>query len=139
MRDRIDAAMMGRLVADQFPHWAHLPVAAVEPGGWDNRTFTLGHELMVRLPSDAGYAPQVPKEHRWLPYLAPRLPLPIPVPVARGEPGCGDPYEWSIYSWLGGDTARPDRIADLVEFARDLGSFLVALQAIDVSSGPPPG
>ena len=75
-----------RLVAAQFPQWAHLPVRAVEEDGWDNSTFRLGDELTVRLPGGAQYALQVAKEQRWLPVLAPRLPLPIPVPVAQGDP-----------------------------------------------------
>ncbi|HEX7209388.1 MAG TPA: phosphotransferase [Propionibacteriaceae bacterium] len=88
MRD-IDAALVTRLVQRQFPQWADLPITAAEPNGWDNRTFRLGRELLVRLPSAERYAAQVRKEHRWLPVLAPHVPLPIPVPVAMGEPGEG--------------------------------------------------
>ena len=75
---------------------------AVEVDGWDNRTFRLGDDLTVRLPSGDWYALQVEKEQRWLPVLAPRLPLPIPAPVAKGEPGEGYPYAWSVYRWLDG-------------------------------------
>ena len=78
---------MSRLVASQFPQWADLPVREVSLQGWDNRTFRLGDELSVRLPSAAGYVPQIEKEHRWLPRLAPCLPLPIPVPIAKGQAG----------------------------------------------------
>ena len=62
----IDAPLVRQLIAEQFPQWADLPVRAVQPNGWDNRTFRLGDELSVRLPSAAGYAPQVEKEARWL-------------------------------------------------------------------------
>ncbi|MDG4766168.1 phosphotransferase [Solwaraspora sp. WMMD406] len=55
-------------------------------GGWDNWTFHLGPDLLVRLPSAAEYALAVDKEHRWLPVLAARLPLPVPTPVAKGKP-----------------------------------------------------
>src|SRR5205807_989280 len=82
--------------------WAGLPVQPVAHGGWDNWTFHLGTEMLVRLPSAAEYALAVGKEHRWLPVLAPRLPLPIPVPLAMGEPGAGYPYPWSVYPWLDG-------------------------------------
>jgi len=74
----ITPALVSRLLAAQFPHWAHLPVAPVELDGWDNTTFRIGAELAVRLPSADVYVPQVEKEHRWLPILAPQLPLPIP-------------------------------------------------------------
>jgi aminoglycoside phosphotransferase (APT) family kinase protein len=111
----------------------------VADGGWDNWTFTLGRRMSVRLPSAAEYALAVGKEHRWLPALAPRLPLPIPVPLAKGEPGAGYPHPWSIYRWLDGEPAGPDRIADPVRFALDLAGFLAALQSVDPTGGPRPG
>ncbi len=138
-RDDIDAALVRRLVAGQFPQWAHLPVVPAEPNGWDNRTFRLGPELSVRLPSAAGYVAQVAKEHRWLPRLAPHLPLAIPFPIALGQPAHGYPWQWSIYRWLEGETAAVERIADLSEFATTLAGFLVALQQVDPTGGPPPG
>ncbi|MER9210276.1 phosphotransferase, partial [Mesorhizobium sp. M0771] len=74
----IDTDLVRRLVNAQFPQWRHLPVSPVTFGGWDNRTFHLGNDMTLRLPSAAPYALQVEKEHRWLPRLAPLLPLPIP-------------------------------------------------------------
>ncbi len=135
-RDDIDAALVRRLIASQFPQWADLPITLAEPPGWDNRTFRLGVDLSVRLPSAEGYTPQVGKEHRWLPLLAPRLPLPIPVPLALGRPAEGYPWNWSVYPWIDGDAASDERIDDMNEFARDLAGFLVALQRIDPAGGP---
>ncbi|WP_353000624.1 phosphotransferase [Mesorhizobium sp. M1295] len=104
----IDAALVRRLIAAQFPEWADLPVEPVEPGGWDNRTFRLGDRMSVRLPSAAAYVAQVEKEHRWLPRLAPHLPLPIPVPLARGAPGEGYPWppRWPAFSLRRPDPSR---------------------------------
>lgn len=135
----IDVALVERLIATQFPQWAHLPIRPVEAGGWDNRTFHLGEELSVRLPSAERYRLQVEKEHRWLPRLAPCLPLPIPVPLAMGVPAEGYPWHWSVYRWLEGEVATVEGIADLTRFAAELGQFLVALQGIDPTGGPPPG
>jgi aminoglycoside phosphotransferase (APT) family kinase protein len=95
--------------------------------------------MSVRLPSAAAYAHQVDKEQRWLPQLAPRLPLAIPTPLARGGPGEGYPWPWSVYRWIEGDAAARDRIASLPRFAVDLARFLVALQRVDAGEGPPPG
>jgi aminoglycoside phosphotransferase (APT) family kinase protein len=133
-RAGIDAALVRRLLAAQFPQWQHLPVRPVELDGWDNRTYRLGDRMAVRLPTDAGYAPSVAKEHRWLPVLAPRLPVPIPVPLAIGKPGEGYPFEWSIRRWLAGEPAAPDRIGP--GFATALADFLLALQDIDATDGP---
>jgi aminoglycoside phosphotransferase (APT) family kinase protein len=128
-----------QLVAEQFPRWADLPVRPVADGGWDNYTFHLGSRMSVRLPSAAEYALAVDKEHRWLPVLARQLPLPVPVPLAQGEPGAGYPFAWSVCPWLDGEPARVERIADPVRFAVELAGFLAALQRVDVSDGPRPG
>ncbi|WP_329104150.1 aminoglycoside phosphotransferase family protein [Micromonospora sp. NBC_01699] len=135
----IDVALVRRLVRAQFPRWAQLSIRPVESGGWDNRTFHLGDEMTVRLPSGPGYEPQVAKEHRYLHKLAPHLPLPIPTPLALGVPGEGYPLNWSVYGWIEGEIAGLDRIRDLTEFATDLAGFLNTLQRVDASDGPPPG
>jgi aminoglycoside phosphotransferase (APT) family kinase protein len=127
------------MIAAQFPQWADLPVTPVEPGGWDNRTFRLGERMSVRLPRAERYAQQIEKERRWLPRLAPLLPLPIPVPIAHGAPYGGYPWRWSIYSWLPGEAAAVERIADLTAFAVSLAQFLNALQRIDPADGPAAG
>ena len=135
----IDDALVRRLVTSQFPQWADLPVRPVAVSGWDNRSFHLGEYLIARLPSAQDYAVQVEKEQRWLPRLAPFLPLPIPAPLAIGEPAEGYPWRWSIYRWMEGQTAAPEGIADLRDFATSLAQFLGALQSIDATGGPPPG
>jgi aminoglycoside phosphotransferase (APT) family kinase protein len=135
----INVSLVCRLVAAQFPQWAGLPITPALPQGWDNRTFRLGAHIAVRLPSAAAYELQVEKEHRWLPKLAPHLPLPIPVPLAKGAPTDGYPWQWSVYRWLEGETATVERIADLRQFATALAQFLTALQRIDSAGGPPPG
>jgi aminoglycoside phosphotransferase (APT) family kinase protein len=135
----IDEELARRLIAGQFPQWADLAIAAVEFGGVDNRTFRLGEDLTVRLPSGEWYALQVSKEQRWLPRLAPRLPLPIPTPVAEGQPDDGYPFSWSVYRWLDGENASEETIGDPPAFATTLASFLRALRSVDATGGPAPG
>jgi aminoglycoside phosphotransferase (APT) family kinase protein len=132
----IDVALVRKLIAGQFPQWADLSVKPVEFGGWDNRTFHLGEQMTVRLPSAEEYVPSIEKEHCWLPKLAPLLPLPISVPLAKGKPAQGYPWHWSIYKWLDGETVSVERIADLCKFATALAEFLVALQRIDSTGAP---
>ncbi|MDH6213889.1 aminoglycoside phosphotransferase family protein [Streptomyces pseudovenezuelae] len=134
----IDAPLVRRLLAAQFPHWADLPVAPVPLSGMDNATFRLGDDLSVRLPRYARWVGQVEREHRWLPRLAPQLPLTVSEPVARGEPGEGYPYPWSVYRWLEGETATTANLADPVRTAHDLAGFLRALQGADPTGGPGP-
>ena len=135
----IDASVARGLVGSQFPQWASLPVTPVEYDGWDNRTFRLGDDMSVRLPSAECYAGQVAKEHRWLRRLAPHLPLAIPSPLAMGIPAEGYPWHWSVYRWLEGESANLRHVDDLQEFATTLARFLVSLHQIDPTGGPRPG
>ncbi|WP_225430035.1 aminoglycoside phosphotransferase family protein [Deinococcus detaillensis] len=128
--------MVSRLIAGQFPQWASLPVKPVEVSGWDNRTFRLGERMSVRLPSAEGYTPQVAKEQRWLPFLAPLLPLPIPTPLGLGAPAEGYPWPWSVYGWLEGESAVSAPISDLARVAWQMAHFLNVLQSLDAESGP---
>lgn len=135
-----DASLVGRLLASQFPGWADLPVTPVPSTGTDNAIYRLGDDMAVRLPRIQRAAGQrVDKEHQWLPRLGPRLPLAIPVPLAKGTPAEGYPWRWSVCRWLAGETATIERIADPRQAATDLAQFVAALQRIDPTGGPLPG
>lgn len=135
----INVELVTKLIRTQFPQWADLPITPVEKGGYDNFTFHLGDEMSVRLPRDEGHAPQVEKEALWLPKLGPQLSLPIPVPLAKGEPSEEYLFYWSVNHWIEGETLRRDNITDMNALAVDLASFLKELQAVDASDGPPGG
>ena len=132
--DEVDISEMlvHSLLKHQFPEWAGLRLVSVPASGTDNVMFRLGDDLVVRLPRRPGSA--ILKEHRWLPWLAPRLPLTIPAPVALGRPGEGYPLAWSISRWLPGS----HNISDLSGAAAALGEFVAAMQEIEVPPGAPP-
>lgn len=132
----IDPPLVSRLLAAQFPQWADLPLRPVASAGTDNAIYRLGDSLAVRLPRIHWAVPQVAKEHHWLPRLAPLLPLTIPVPLAKGEPGAGYPYPWAIHRWLPGQNSTLERIADPCQTASQLAQFITALQRIDITGGP---
>ncbi|MGW6270662.1 aminoglycoside phosphotransferase family protein [Streptomyces sp. NPDC055060] len=134
----IDTHLVRRLLAAQFPRWADLPVTAVPRSGMDNATYRLGDDMSVRLPRYRRWVGQVEAEQRWLPWLAPQLPLTVPEPLGRGEPGEGYPFPWSVYRWLEGDTATTDSLADPLRAAADLAGFVTALRHIDPTGGPGP-
>ena len=121
----IDVSLVRALLQQQHPDLAVLPLTDIG-GGWDNRVFRLGTELAVRLPCRSESAGLVEHEQRWLPAIAPLLPVAIPVPVRIGRPGSGFPWRWSVVPWLPGTSAleSPYQAADL---ARTLGRFLHAL------------
>ncbi len=90
-------------------------------------------------PARIGPAGRLEKERRWLPRLAPSLPLAVPVPLAEGAPTEGYPFAWSVYTWLQGENATFENITDLSRLATDLAQFVADLQRIDPSGGPEPG
>jgi len=135
----VNEPLVRALIAEQFPQWAGLSVKAVSEGGWDNRTFLVGSELLARLPSGADYEPQVHREQRWLPHLRALLPLEIPEPLALGQPGHGFPWVWSVYRWIPGATSSSSPPTDKRQFAVDLAAFLSALHRVPAEDGPAPG
>jgi aminoglycoside phosphotransferase (APT) family kinase protein len=137
--ERLTEQLAAGLIAEQFPAWADLRVELVVPGGHDNRTFRLGPELTIRLPTDDGYIPGERKEHEWLPRLAPSLPLQIPEIVAIGEPTEVFARPWSVRRWIPGETASASRIADMSAFARGLGEFLAEFRTVDSTGAPAAG
>ena len=133
---RIDTALVRALIADQFPQWAELDVRPVAKSGWDNRTFHLGNQMTVRLPSAERYAQQAGKEHRWLTHLTPHLPLPIPEILGKGCPCTIYPFDWSVVRWLEGDTLASQPAETQQSTARDLAGFLNALRATPTKDAP---
>jgi aminoglycoside phosphotransferase (APT) family kinase protein len=135
----IDVALVRRLVGAQFPNWAALPIEPVPFFGTDNAIYRLGTDMTLRLPRREQDTGRLQKERRWLPRLAPLLPLDVPVPLAAGEPAEGYPFAWSIYRWLEGEAATVERIGGSRQAAVDLAGFIAALQRVDPTDGPPPG
>lgn len=131
----LDEALVRRLIAAQFPVWADLPVRRVEPSGTVNAIFRLGDELVARLPRRDGPAAPDTVAFEWLPRLAARLSLDVPVPVAQGSPGAGYPWFWEIHTWLDGE-ARPVAELDAVQAALDLAAFLSELRRVSPAGAP---
>lgn len=122
----IDEPLVAGLLAAQCPELAALPVRIVA-NGWDNTIARVGEQWLVRLPRRAAAAELVVNEQRWLPTLAPQLPLDVPVPWFCGTPDHQYPWAWSVCRWLPGDTAADSPPTDLGATAVVLASFIEAL------------
>jgi aminoglycoside phosphotransferase (APT) family kinase protein len=122
----IDLPLVGRLLADQHPDLAGLPLCEIAHG-WDNVMVRVGDAWTARLPRRELAVPLVRNEQRVLPQLAPRLPLAIPVPERIGAPACGYPWPWSLSRFLPGRIAAVAPPADPEAAAETLGAFLAAL------------
>jgi aminoglycoside phosphotransferase (APT) family kinase protein len=132
----VDEALVRRLLAEQFPEWAELPLQRIEPSGTVNTIFRLGDGLSVRLPRRKGPTEPGSVELEWLPKLAPQLPVEVPAPVAQGRPGGDYPWFWEIHSWVEGKIVPVEEI-DAVQAARDLAALVEALRRIDPAGAPP--
>jgi len=130
-----DEALVGRLIAEQFPQWAGLPISPVDSYGTDHDIYRIGEHLAARLPRIGWATAQAELERRWLPRLAPHLPLAVPVQLAMGRAALGYPFDWSVYEWLPGTSASADGADE--QTAVDLAAFIRALRGVDTTGAPP--
>jgi aminoglycoside phosphotransferase (APT) family kinase protein len=132
----IDIALVERLLAEQFPHLAEMPITLVHSTGTVNVLYRLGDEFSVRLPRLTSWAGSIENEWTWLPKLAPYISLNIPKPLALGRPTHEYPCPWAIYEWLDGSPYREDLIDDERQVAGDLANFILQLRSVDRRGAP---
>src|SRR5919197_1288968 len=127
-----DAALVRRLLKDQMPHWADLPISELPLGGTDNALYRLGDEMLVRLPRIDWAVAAIAKEQEWLPRLAPLLLVEIPAPLALGEPRDTYPWPWSVYRWLDGEDPSINLEINRDGLRPDVVRFIDALRRVDL-------
>lgn len=117
------------LVREQFPALGR----TVEPfgSGWDNTAYLIDGALVFRFPRREIAVPFLGREAHALPRLAPRLPLPIPVPLWVGEPTERFPWPFAGYRRIAGRTLDAVELSaeDRRAAAPVLAAFLKALHA----------
>lgn len=139
-RVEADAALVRRLLREQLPQFADLPVVAVAVQGNDNRTFRLGDDLTVRLPSHQRYAAGIAKEDAALPLLRRHLSTRVPEVVATGRPSPAFGMPFSVRRWLPGTALDATAaVVDDEQLAADVGAFLRELRAAPTAGGPAGG
>jgi len=122
----VSDSVVQRLVRDQRPDLGDCPLARVA-NGWDNATFRLGDDLVVRMPRRDEAVPLILHEQRYLPGIAIRSPVPVPVPVYAGRPTPDFPWPWSVVRWVPGVPAVDAGPADRAPAADGVAAFLTAL------------
>ncbi|NMM23357.1 MAG: aminoglycoside phosphotransferase family protein [Phycicoccus sp.] len=133
----IDGDLVARLVAEQFPELADLPITAFRSTGTVNAIYRIGDHLCARLPRMMEWAPDLDREWHWLPQLAPHLSLRVPEPVGKGHPTSSYPFAWAIYGWIDGQPYAGELVDDERQAARDLAQFVVELRTMDPAVGAP--
>jgi aminoglycoside phosphotransferase (APT) family kinase protein len=134
-----DVRLVRRLLTEQFPQWSDLPVERLSTSGTVNALYRLGGDMVVRLPRTDWGIGAVERDMRWLPELVQLLPVEIPVPIAKGTPAEGYPWEWGVYPWIEGENPTVDGFADSDSLARDLARFVQALHGVELPGDPPAG
>ena len=130
-----DVELVRQILRDQHPQWANAPIVEISSTGTDHALYRLGEGAIARVPLRRSATRPIETEFRWLPWLADRLPVEVPRPLARIEPTPAFPHPWSVHSWINGEcgTIAPiDR--DLL--AVDIAAVLRALHALE-PLGPP--
>ncbi|MFI5648824.1 aminoglycoside phosphotransferase family protein [Kitasatospora sp. NPDC051705] len=132
----ISEDLLRDLLREQHPDLAELPIHEVE-GGWGNQMWRLGDTLAVRVQRMDPLPDLQLKERRWLPVLAPRLPLPIPTPVRNGTPSERFPKTWTVMTWVEGTPLDHASITRGDHAADTLAAFLKALHTQAPADAPP--
>ncbi|MDN3358278.1 phosphotransferase [Actinomadura sp. DC4] len=116
------------LIGDQFPRLRGASVEAFATG-WDNTVFLVAEQWIFRFPRRAVALPGLRREIDVLPRLAPRLPLPVPVPEFAGRPSPAFPWPFWGARHLPGRELADAGLADGARAgaAAGLGAFLRAL------------
>lgn len=135
--------VVATLVAEQFPHWRSYDLRPLTSHGTVNALFRLGDEIVLRFPLHPSLDPSLraalADEQDLARRIAAHVPLPVPEPLAIGEPGEGYAGPWSAYRWIPGETAYDSGLGDPDRFALDLAAFVTALRAMDTGGRTWPG
>ena len=127
------------LVRGRFPGLGR----TIEPfgSGWDNTAYLIDGELVFRFPRREFAVPFLARETHVLPALAPRLPLPVPIPEWAGTPTERFPWPWAGYRRIPGRTLDAADLspADRRAVAPVIAAFLKALHSIPLDGLDLPG
>jgi aminoglycoside phosphotransferase (APT) family kinase protein len=130
----LDASAARALVVGQFPD---LALASVQPlgVGFDNTVYLVDDTWVFRFPRREVAVPLMDRELAVLPGLAPRLPLPVPVPELIGHPADGYPWPFWGARLVPGVELAEARLADggREPLGTQVGDFLRALHDPEVT------
>lgn len=135
----IDDELVAGLLIDQAPQWADLPLRRLSTSGTVNVTYRLGDDMVVRLPRSPEFGDGPQREARWIPVIAPHVPLAVPTHLMLGRPTGAYPSHWSVLRWIEGTTATPSTLGDLGSAAEALAGFIDSLRRAPTDEVPTGG
>jgi aminoglycoside phosphotransferase (APT) family kinase protein len=136
----VDADVVRRLLAEQVPELAALPITRVASTGTVNALFRVGDEHVARLPLVAHWSDDIEREWQWLPWFAARITtVRLPEPVFKGRPDASYPFVWSVHRWIPGSPYDDTLVDDERAAAETLARFVLELRSLAVVVGAPIG
>ena len=118
------------LIEESWPELSPVKVTDLA-AGWDNTGYVINDSFVFRFPRREAASPLIQTEIRLLPWLAPQLPLRIPIPFYVGAPSQRYPCSFAGYPLIPGCTLTAARMSRGARhaIARPLARFLAALHS----------
>ena len=134
----VDEPLARRLIGEQFPQVEQRSLQLLG-AGWDNTVWLVDDEWVFRFPRRQMVIRGLENEMRYLPRIAPLLPVPIPKPTLLGK--ASDEFAWPFYGapfLLGRELAEAGLDDDArTALGRPFGEFLSALHSLDLDADLP--
>lgn len=125
-----DVTLVTRLLREQVPDLADLPLHPIHAGGSSNWVLRLGDELAVRLPRSDEYAQDLITETTWTSRFAPHLSVPVPEVRHLGHPGPEFSRPWAVVAWVPGEPVGDLDATRQTTLAEGLGQFVAELHEV---------
>lgn len=131
-----DAALVVRLLREQYPSLAGHPVRPSQKSGSSNWVFHVGDDFAVRLPRSDAYIADLLNEAQFLSRLAPHLGVPVPEVQFLAEPSIVFGRPWTVVTWVPGETPAEWGASEQARLAVTWGRFVRRLHGVDTSGLP---
>ena len=122
------------MIRNQFPQYRDHEITRLETStGTVNAIFRIGSDATARFPLQVyhpGHLADVLRgEAAAMTELAEHCPFPTPKPLGLGQPTEHYPLPWAVQSWVEGNLASSQKLAQSYIFALDLVQLIASLRA----------
>ena len=132
----IDADIAREMLLEQFPQYRQEQVKAVG-SGTVNAIFKIGSVATARFPlrrtDPVACVTMLRKEAKAMTGFAENSPVATPRLVGLGQPGLRYPMPWAVHSWIEGDVATPDGLAESTTFVLDIANLIATLRSAETN------
>ena len=128
----IDTDIAREMLFEQFPQYCQEQVKAIG-SGTVNAIFKIGSVATARFPlrgtDPIACVNMLRNEAKAMIRFAENSPVATPRPVGFGQPGPRYHMPWAVQSWIEGDVATPDELAESTTFALDIANLIATMRS----------